>query len=197
MNQKRLLSTEEKGLFRILSPAVGYYFNIPANNTFLSEGALAGQMRILNITYNLFIPQGVYGRVRRSGEAAKAMAVQYQQELFTLQSDAAVLDPVRHMDTKDKSGTEPGETGTVISAFTTGIFYRRPSPDAPPFVQEGEEIRKGKVMGLIEVMKAFNHLVFRGVDGDEEGTWRIKKVLVEDAAEVKLGEALFIIEKII
>ena len=196
MKSKILISAQEEGLYRILSPAVGYYFNIPRNNTFLSEGSYAGQLKILNTTFNLYLPQRVLGRVCYSGDVAKSMAVQYQQELFSLHADPAVLEQANNRENTGKLAKELGGEGTTITAFTTGIFYRRPSQDAPAFVEEGEEIKKGKVLGLIEVMKAFNHLVFQGADGDDEGSWRIKKIVVEDAAEVKLGEPLFLIEKI-
>jgi acetyl-CoA carboxylase biotin carboxyl carrier protein len=39
-----------------------------------------------------------------------------------------------------------------------GTFYRRSSPDAPPYAQEGDHIEAGAVIGLIEVMKQFTEL---------------------------------------
>ena len=61
-------------------------------------------------------------------------------------------------------------------------------------MEEGQKIEKGKVLGLIEVMKTFNHVVFQGTDTSESGV--IKKILVEDAQEVKLGEGLFVVKEI-
>ena len=34
-----------------------------------------------------------------------------------------------------------------------GIFYRRPAPDKPPYKQDGDQRRRGDVIGLVEVMK--------------------------------------------
>lgn len=42
-----------------------------------------------------------------------------------------------------------------ILAPLPGIFYRRPSPDEPPFVEEGDSISAGDTIGLVEVMKSF------------------------------------------
>ena len=39
-----------------------------------------------------------------------------------------------------------------------GTFYRRPSPDADPFVNEGDAVATGDVIGLVEVMKTFYEL---------------------------------------
>lgn len=39
-----------------------------------------------------------------------------------------------------------------------GTFYRRPSPEEPPFVEDGAAIEAGSVIGLIEVMKTFHEV---------------------------------------
>ena len=46
---------------------------------------------------------------------------------------------------------------TIKSPFP-GTFYRRPSPDAEPFVSEGQEIDEGDVVGLVEIMKSFHEI---------------------------------------
>ena len=92
-----------------------------------------------------------------------------------------------------KSTNQNGlEDGYQIRASTTGIFYRRSSPDAPAYVKEGQKIERGKILGLIEVMKTFNHIVFQGTDNSNSGV--ITKILCEDAQEVKLGDGLFVVE---
>ncbi len=49
-------------------------------------------------------------------------------------------------------------------AMLPGIFYRKPSPDEPPYKKEGDPVARGDVIGLIEVMKSF-HEVCSEVDG--------------------------------
>ncbi|MED4204834.1 acetyl-CoA carboxylase [Neobacillus mesonae] len=46
----------------------------------------------------------------------------------------------------------------AIIAPLPGVFYRRPAPDQPEFVQEGEQVNPGDVVGLIEIMKTFYEL---------------------------------------
>jgi acetyl-CoA carboxylase biotin carboxyl carrier protein len=45
-----------------------------------------------------------------------------------------------------------------------GIFYRRPSPDAAPFKEDGAAVAVSDIVGLIEVMKSF-HEVSAGIAG--------------------------------
>jgi biotin carboxyl carrier protein len=45
-----------------------------------------------------------------------------------------------------------------------GTFYRKPSPDAPAYKNEGDTVTKGDIIGLIEVMKSF-HEVHADADG--------------------------------
>jgi biotin carboxyl carrier protein len=46
----------------------------------------------------------------------------------------------------------------TVNAPLTGIFYRSPTPQAPPFIQVGGTITQGDVIGLIEAMKLFNEI---------------------------------------
>ena len=50
----------------------------------------------------------------------------------------------------------PPVSSNQILAWTGGTFYGRPSPDAPPYVAEGNHFEAGEVVGLLEVMKMFN-----------------------------------------
>ncbi|MEM0906422.1 MAG: acetyl-CoA carboxylase [Pseudomonadota bacterium] len=64
-----------------------------------------------------------------------------------------------------------------------GTFYRRPSPDQPPFKSEGDPVAVGDVIGLVEVMKTFTE-----VKADAAGT--LVKFLVENEEPVTAGMAL-------
>ena len=47
---------------------------------------------------------------------------------------------------------------TTIKAPIAGIFYRAPSPDEEPFVKEGDAVKKGDTIGLMEAMKLMNEI---------------------------------------
>ena len=48
-------------------------------------------------------------------------------------------------------------THSILSPLP-GMFYRRPSPDQPPFKNDGDAVAVGDVIGLIEVMKSFHEV---------------------------------------
>jgi biotin carboxyl carrier protein len=178
---------------RIFSPAVGVYFSFPERGTFLSAGSSIGKLRVFNTIYDLLLPENVLGEVIFQGEKDKIINVEYGQELFRLNPEKGLTDLKKKVVVSKSAQSEIEEEGHVISAFTTGIFYRKSSPDAPPYVEEGQAIEKGKVLGLIEVMKTFNQIIFSGTDSTDTG--RIKKIYVKDSQEVKLNQPLFLIEK--
>ncbi|MFY7963853.1 MAG: acetyl-CoA carboxylase biotin carboxyl carrier protein [Chitinophagaceae bacterium] len=80
----------------------------------------------------------------------------------------------------------PSNTITIKSPMI-GTFYRKASPDKPPFAEVGTEVAPGKVVCIIEAMKLFNE-----IESEVKGT--IVKVLVEDASPVEYDQPLFLVE---
>ena len=39
-----------------------------------------------------------------------------------------------------------------------GVFYRRPTPDAAPFAEPGQQVTVGQTIGLVEIMKQYSEL---------------------------------------
>lgn len=74
----------------------------------------------------------------------------------------------------------------VVSPMT-GVFYRSASPDAPPFVEPGDRVEEGQVIGLIEAMKVFSE-----IPADRSG--RVAKVLVPDGQLVSQGDTLMLLD---
>ena len=82
---------------------------------------------------------------------------------------------------------EPAPGMRFVSAPLTGIWYPAPSPGARPYVNDGDEIASGQVVGLIEAMKLFNE-----IKSDASG--RITRVLVENGTLVKRKQPLLEID---
>lgn len=75
----------------------------------------------------------------------------------------------------------------LIVAPISGIFYRAPSPDKPPYVDAGKKINSGDVICIIEAMKVFNE-----IKSPKSGV--IKEIPVANGSPVKKGDVLFILE---
>jgi acetyl-CoA carboxylase biotin carboxyl carrier protein len=89
------------------------------------------------------------------------------------------------------AGAQAGEVaipeGLVpIRATVTSVFYRKPNPDEPPFVDIGSEIDEDTIVCLLDVMKCY-HSVPAGVRG------RIENILVESGDLVESGAVMFLV----
>ena len=76
---------------------------------------------------------------------------------------------------------------TTVACPLPGTFYRRPSPDQPPFKGEGDAVAVGDTLGLVEVMKSFTP-----VTAEIAGT--VVRFHVEDEDAVMAGQPLVDLE---
>ena len=86
-------------------------------------------------------------------------------------------------------GAQPEDTTGMITIASpiVGTFYRSPSPDADPYVEEGDYVKKGQVLCIVEAMKLMNEIESE-VDG------RVTKILAESTKPVEYGQALFLVD---
>lgn len=77
----------------------------------------------------------------------------------------------------------PAHHGDTIDAPMIGVFYRRPSPGAEPFVNPGDRVEADTTIGIIEIMKLMNP-----VTAGKAGV--LGEFLVDDATAVEFGQAL-------
>ena len=68
-----------------------------------------------------------------------------------------------------------------------GVFYSSQSPDKPPYVEEGDTIKSGQVLCIIESMKIMNE-----IESEHNGV--IKKILVNNTDPVEFNQPLYDIE---
>lgn len=74
-----------------------------------------------------------------------------------------------------------------ITSPMVGTFYRAPSPGAAPFIEVGDHVKKGQVIGIIEAMKLLNE-----VEADQDGV--VKAFAAENGQPVEFGQPLVILE---
>jgi acetyl-CoA carboxylase biotin carboxyl carrier protein len=77
--------------------------------------------------------------------------------------------------------------GVEVLSPMPGTFYRAPSPDDPPFVKEGDSVKKGDTLCIIEAMKIMNE-----IEADDNGL--IQEILIDSGQAVEFNQPLFIIE---
>ncbi len=77
--------------------------------------------------------------------------------------------------------------GNVVKSPLVGTFYNAPSPDAEPYVKEGDTVKKGQVLAIVEAMKLMNE-----IESEFDGT--VEKVLVSNEDVVEYGQPLFVIK---
>jgi len=82
---------------------------------------------------------------------------------------------------------EAARKANTVTSPMVGTAYRRPSPEAKPFVEVGTTVNEGERILLIEAMKTFNEIV-----APRSGT--VAEILIEDGQPVEFGEALMVIE---
>jgi len=119
-------------------------------------------------------PQSAGGQQAASTEATQDGAAASAQE--TAENGTA------------EAGADTAEEEHVVKAPIVGTFYRAPSPDADPFVEEGDTVGEGDVLCIIEAMKLMNE-----IECETSGT--IKEILVEDAEPVEFDQPLFVIDE--
>lgn len=124
--------------------------------------------------------KGVRIRVRRD-PAPLAPTAPPEQPTVSTESGASVVS----------SAVAPPDQGKFVTVTSpiVGTFYRSPSPDADPYVEEGDFVKKGQVLCIVEAMKLMNE-----IEAETDG--RIMKVLVESTTPVEYAQALFLIDPV-
>ena len=74
----------------------------------------------------------------------------------------------------------------TITSPMVGTFYRAPSPGAAPFIEVGDTVKKGQVIGIIEAMKLLNE-----VEADKDGV--VQAFAAENGQPVEYGQPLVIL----
>tara|TARA_B000000437_G_scaffold208271_1_gene176489 strand:- start:385 stop:828 length:444 start_codon:yes stop_codon:yes gene_type:complete len=98
--------------------------------------------------------------------------------------------PIPLSETNTNSEITKSEKKDISNAITSpmvGTIYLKPDPDSEPFVKEGDKVKKGDTLLIIEAMKTMNN-----IPADKDGV--IKQVLVENEQPIQFGDPLVIIE---
>ena len=75
-------------------------------------------------------------------------------------------------------------TGLLIRSPMVGVFYAAPTEDSEPFIKEGDHVKKGDTLCVIEAMKLMNE-----IPAEQDGV--ITGILVKNGQTVEYGTPLF------
>lgn len=117
---------------------------------------------------------------------------QHVVEVVEKKEDAPVVaeakpqvEAVPQQEEKEEAPVVSDDDSVVeIVSPMVGTFYRKPSPEADPYVQVGDKIKESTIVCIVEAMKLFNE-----IEAEVEG--EIVEVLVEDGELVEYGQPLF------
>lgn len=119
-------------------------------------------------------------------------SLELDKQSATVISAAPVAAPVVPVSVQASSPVnEKSEelSGEKLLSPMVGTFYRSPSPDSPVFVNEGDTVKAGQTIAILEAMKIMNEF-------EAEFNCKILKVLVEDGQAVEYDMPLFLVERL-
>ena len=125
--------------------------------------------------------EGMKIRLRKAGAGVVTEGVVVERTVAAHPAPVATNGPVPVPD------AAPKISGLEVKSPMVGTFYRAPAPEAPPFVEVGQEVKPGQVLCIIEAMKLMNEL-------KSEVKGRIVKIMVENAQPIEFNHVLFIVE---
>lgn len=125
---------------------------------------------------------------RNSNTSIQTMVpVQAPAQSYVQPIAAPVSQVATAQETVNKPVSSNTESGHKLLSPMVGTFYRSSSPDSAPFVEEGQQVKIGDPMCIVEAMKMMNQIT-----ADKAGT--VKKILVQNGDAVEFEQPLFIIE---
>ena len=124
-------------------------------------------------------------RIRVAREVTvNAAPVQYAAAPASIAAPAAAPAPASM---PSDPATIVARAGEEVKSPMVGTAYLQASPEAPPFVQPGDKVKKGQTLLIVEAMKTMNP-----IQAPRDGV--VKEVLVGDAQPVEFGEPLVLLE---
>ena len=114
-----------------------------------------------------------------AGQAAPVVNYAMPQAAAPVAAPAAAVAPAA------APAAEP--SGHLLRSPMVGTFYRAAGPDAPFFVEVGQQVKVGDALCIIEAMKMMNQ-----IQADKAGV--VKSILVENGETVEFDQPLFVIE---
>ena len=125
-------------------------------------------------------------RIRVAREVTMAAPVHYAPAPVAAPVAAPAAAPAATAMPSDPA-TIVAKSGEEVKSPMVGTAYLQASPEAPPFCQPGDKVKKGQTLLIVEAMKTMNP-----IQAPRDGV--VVEVLVGDAQPVEFGEPLVLLE---
>lgn len=175
----------------LASPAVGLYSSAPRVGEVVVSGSWVGCLTSLGRRVDLVVPRGVTGRVVERKPADRSSPVEYGQDLLQLAPVSSSVEDDGAAVSEEGASEDLPEGTLAVRSSIHGMFYRRPRPDEPAYVELGQIVEGGTTLGLVEVMKCFSAIVYGGSDLPARA--EIVEVRADDGVEVEADQILFVV----
>ena len=109
--------------------------------------------------------------------------IEYAEGATKVKVSRSINNPDVISSTVKKKQSVIDNNGAHVTSPIVGTAYLAPEPGAKKFVEEGQKIKKGQTIMIIEAMKTMNH-----VPSTQDGT--VSKILVKDGEPVEFGQPL-------
>ena len=124
-------------------------------------------------------------RIRVAREITAAPVMQYAAAPMAQAAPAPA--PAAPVSMPSDPATIVARQGEEVKSPMVGTAYLQASPEAPPFAQAGDKVKKGQTLLIVEAMKTMNP-----IQSPRDGV--VKEILVGDAQPVEFGEPLVLLE---
>lgn len=114
----------------------------------------------------------------RGSVAQQISSIPIQEDIITQNTIIEKKEEIKN--------TELSDYLKIVSPIS-GTFYTSPSPDASPYVKEGDTVAKDTVVCIVEAMKMMNEIKAQ-ING------KIVRILVDNNTAVEVGDTLFLVE---
>ena len=123
-------------------------------------------------------------RIRISNKQTGALI---SSGLISTNQPSSTTDTSKNISQNSEDASKSIDLNKAFKSPMVGVVYLKPEPGAKDFIVEGQTVKKGDTLCLIEAMKTFNP-----VKATSDGT--IKKILINEGETIEYEQPLFIIE---
>ena len=180
-NKITTLTNKNINLIQFMSPIVGKIISFINNQKYLLPSAEIASIKNLNNIFIIISPKNIEGEIQTL-DLSLGQSIYYNQLLLSINKKDTQINEK----TFDIISNKNNYINESYLSPMDGLFYLKPSPNEPYFIKEGDIIKQGDTLGLIEVMKCFYELKY-----EKTNEKRVNKIFISNESLINTGDKLF------